>query len=98
MGGIGRVFALKFAGVSDPPYYIFLLPTKFHYNEKSEYWYVTIGAKALDVVANSYGIGTAAVPKLGCGLGNLEWPIVNSLLKQLLTESKVKYIIYGEDT
>lgn len=66
--------------------WILNFPTKKHWKEKSKIEYITTG---LDYILNHYeefGITSLAIPKIGAGLGGLDWD--NEIYPEILTFSK----------
>lgn len=53
-------------------------PTKLHWKNKSEINYILEGLEKLKTAIEKYNIKSIAMPKLGCGLGGLDWNIVYS--------------------
>lgn len=53
-------------------------PTKLHWKNKSEINYILEGLAKLKTAIEKYNIKSIAMPKLGCGLGGLDWNIVYS--------------------
>lgn len=60
--------------------YIVNFPTKNHWKNKSEYSYIEEGMLALIRHINHYNIKSISIPKLGCGLGGLEWNKVKQII------------------
>ena len=55
-------------------------PTKKHWKNKSELDYIIQGLEKLKIAIEKYNINSVAFPKIGCGLGGLDWNIVLDLL------------------
>lgn len=53
-------------------------PTKLHWKNNSEINYILEGLAKLKTAIEKYNIKSIAMPKLGCGLGGLDWNIVYS--------------------
>jgi O-acetyl-ADP-ribose deacetylase (regulator of RNase III) len=62
------------------PIYIINFSTKRHFREKSRLEDIALGLPALIAEVKRLGIGTIAVPALGCGLGGLDWAAVRPLI------------------
>lgn len=60
------------------------LPTKQHWRSKSKLEDVAQGIKSLVVCLEKQHITSVAIPKLGCGLGGLDYDEVLPVLKQHL--------------
>lgn len=77
--------------------FILFFPTKKHWKDSSEYSYIERGLDSLkyhcqNIPKNSI----VAIPKLGCGLGGLEWNKVLLLIHDYLGKIEhVKFHIYG---
>lgn len=86
------------SGLKDPDgdLYIMNLPTKDHWNDKSRLdWIETALAKVPAALAQR-GIGSIALPKLGSGLGGLEWERVRPLIVAAMGAAPVRTLVYGE--
>lgn len=76
-------------------------PTKLHWKNKSEIKYILEGLTKLKTAIEKYNIKSIALPKLGCGLGGLDWNIVyseitkwhNQLDKQIIKDLVVEIYI-----
>jgi len=53
------------------------LPTKDDWRDPSTYEYVRSGLVAMATYLNRFNIDSVAVPALGCGLGGLNWEVVD---------------------
>lgn len=66
---------------------IFSFPTKEHFKDKSSLNLIRKSAEETLEIMNAYDIGTVCVPKLGCGLGGLDWEReVRPVIKEILTD------------
>ena len=68
--------------------YIVNLPTKDHWKDPSTLSYIELGlidlkSKLLDI---NNVIHSIAIPKIGCGLGGLDWTEVKSLIESILSD------------
>lgn len=85
----------------DKPF-ICCFPTKDDWKTPSNYKYIRESAKSLVNYLNTntiliFGVETIAIPKLGCGLGGLEWSAVKSILDEEFAELIYPYrLIYCE--
>ena len=59
-------------------------PTKDHWRNSSSLEGVKKGLEYLAQNYDEMGIGSIALPALGCGLGDLEWSAVKSLIQDVL--------------
>lgn len=77
--------------------FILFFPTKKHWKDPSEYSYIERGLEALKYhCENMDSNSIVAIPKLGCGLGGLEWSKVLLLIHDYLGKIEhVKFYIYG---
>lgn len=63
------------------PLYIINFPTKRHWIGRSSYADIASGLKALVEEIKKLGIGSIAVPPLGCGNGGLDWQRVRPMVE-----------------
>lgn len=61
--------------------FIVNFPTKKHWRNKSDLEFIKIGLEELKVAIKEFNIKSIALPKLGCGLGGLDWNEVFVLIK-----------------
>lgn len=93
---VGKVFVsfprldFGFMGTEEPNPVVVNFPTKDHYKGKSEYSYIREGLQDLRTVIIENEIDSIALPKLGCGLGGLEWSQVKSLIQDHLADLSLK--------
>jgi O-acetyl-ADP-ribose deacetylase (regulator of RNase III) len=71
---------------------ICLFPTKFHWRDPSRLAWISAAMPDLAWFAERYS--TVAVPKLGCGLGGLEWEDVKVLIERPLQHTESRIYIY----
>lgn len=64
------------------PRYICFFATKNHWKHDSKLIWIAKGLMSIEKHMNFYDLSTISIPKVGCGLGNLNWPVV----KQMITE------------
>lgn len=69
---VGKVFTFD-AGDRRRPRYVINVPTKEHFRGGSTLAIVQAGIDALVAEVRRLGVGSLAVPALGCGLGGLAW-------------------------
>ena len=79
----GRMFITS-TGLLQGPRYIINFPTKRHWRGKSRLEDIETGLVDLVRVIEEHGITSIAIPPLGCGLGGLAWPVVNSRINAAL--------------
>lgn len=77
--------------------FILFFPTKKTLEDPSKYSYIESGLEALKYhCENMKNNSIVAIPKLGCGLGGLEWNKVLLLIHDYLGKIEhVKFYIYG---
>ena len=80
-------------------HYIINFPTKNHWKDKSNLNYIVTALYELRELCDSGKPGSAifkvAVPKLGCGLGGLDWNDVKQVISKVFDEeSPIEVIIY----
>ncbi len=84
VGGIqlGRVQVFDLGGIGEGPRWIVNFPTKGHWRSRSRLEDVATGLNDLVETVQRLGIGSIAVPPLGCGNGGLDWASVQPLIEQ----------------
>ena len=81
---------------------VFNFPTKKHWRDPSQLTYIDRGLKSLVGRMNQLGIGPhgICIPKLGCGLGGLNWnevrPMITIAMNGLTYRDSWDIFIYGE--
>lgn len=71
------------------PFFIFNFPTKMHWKDKSQLFYIEIGLAALSLYAEELDITSIGLPMLGCGLGGLKWDDVKIVIERFFGASNV---------
>lgn len=73
-------------------------PTKDDWRKPSKLSYISEGLDSLAEYLNHSRIKSIAIPKLGCGLGGLEWTAVRPLIEEKLSNisKTIRIDIYGE--
>ena len=51
-------------------------PTKIHWKDNSRIGFIIDGLKKLKIAIEKHNIKSIAMPKIGCGLGGLDWNLV----------------------
>lgn len=74
---IGKVWAVQPQGAQ---YIVVLFPTSREVSRRSDIKYIEEGLKALKEVVQGHGWQSIAMPKLGTGVGGLEWEQVKELI------------------
>lgn len=75
-------------------YNVLLFPTKYHWKQSSD---INLIKKGLIYLKENYPeleITSLALPKLGCGLGNLDWVHqVRPLVKEILSDITIPVLV-----
>lgn len=82
--GLGDVFVWEDAGIV-----VFNLGTQRTWRSKAELWAIEKGVETVLQLAVRRSIGEVALPRIGAGLGRLEWSTVRRLLVRLGEETSV---------
>lgn len=77
-----------------PPKFIFNFPTKNDWRNHSKLSYIDSGLDTMNYWIEVLECKSIAIPKLGCGLGGLDWKIVRLLIISKCTLENVEYHIY----
>jgi O-acetyl-ADP-ribose deacetylase (regulator of RNase III) len=88
----GRMFVFE-TGQLTSPRLIVNFPTKRHWRGKSRMEYIETGLLDLVAVLERFGVGSVAIPPLGCGNGGLLWaevrPRIEAALEPLAADVRV---------
>jgi O-acetyl-ADP-ribose deacetylase (regulator of RNase III) len=76
----GRMFVVD-RGIIGPRRYIINCPTKEHWRNPSRIEDIRAGLADLVEVVSRNGIGSIAIPALGCGSGGLDWAEIRPLIE-----------------
>lgn len=66
------------------PKYIINFPTKIHWKDSSQLSYINAGLHSLLRCIEELNLKSIAIPKLGCGLGKLDWVLVKKEIQRIL--------------
>ena len=98
VGVMGKGLALQFKNkyfnmyFTDNDTVIANIATKNHWMDKSRYEWVQKGIHELHEIMTAMNYKSVAIPRIGCGLGGLEW---NKTKEIILNETKnAKYTIW----
>ncbi len=80
---LGRMH-VRATGLAEGPRYVVGFPTKDHWRSRSRLGHIDSGLLDLVRVVEELGIGSIAVPALGCGLGGLAWSDVEPRIRAAL--------------
>jgi O-acetyl-ADP-ribose deacetylase (regulator of RNase III)/uncharacterized protein YwgA len=78
-----------------PPPWILNFPTKDHWRSVAKLGDIVRGLEYLIDHYKEWGIASLAVPPLGCGQGQLEWPVVGSTLYRYLSQLDIAVELYA---
>lgn len=73
---------------------IFSFPTKHHYKDNSDINLIEQSTKRLLTKVNYLEFNQIYLPKVGCGLGNLDWNEVKPLLERYLDD---RFIVVSKE-
>ncbi|KAE8742457.1 hypothetical protein FOCC_FOCC012012 [Frankliniella occidentalis] len=87
---VGEVAYLK-----DGPRYIFYLVTKqWFYNKPTEETLLSSLVEMRDL-CDEFGVKRLAMPRIGCGLDGLQWPVVYEMVKEVFSHCDMEVTIYS---
>jgi O-acetyl-ADP-ribose deacetylase (regulator of RNase III) len=73
---------------------IIMFPTKDHWREPSRLEWIEQGLAYLKAHYSEWGIRSLAMPKIGCGLGGLDWRDVRPLIEKYLADEPLQVEVY----
>lgn len=65
---------------------IISFPTKHHFRDDSDLTLIETGAQELARLSKLYKMNSVVLPRVGCGLGKLEWDTVKPILEKYLDD------------
>ena len=74
--------------------YIYNLVTKTKFSEKPNIISLSLTLEEMKSHSRLYGIYTIAIPKIGCGLDQMNWQEVLKLLRDIFAHSSVRIVVY----
>lgn len=74
-----------------------LIPTKYHWREKSDINLIRKGLIYLKNNLTTFNIKSIALPKLGAGNGKLKWEEVEKVVKNIFSDSDIEVEIWHFD-
>lgn len=74
--------------------WVLMFPTKKHWRDMSKIEFIESGLKKFIDNYQRIGIQSIAFPKLGCGLGGLEWEMVQPLMEKYLKHLPIDVFVY----
>ena len=91
--GPGEVMPVKVADSN--PHWVLNFATKDHWRDASKIEYIERGLADLRRVILSLELTGVAIPALGCGLGQLDWPTVRVRIETFAsTLPKMRVVVY----
>lgn len=73
---------------------ILMFPTKVHWKDPSQLVYIEQGLTKLASEYQVRGIHSIAIPRIGCGLGGLDWDEVKPMIVAYLSKCSMDVYIY----
>ena len=73
---------------------VLLFPTKDHWKDPSKYEYIDSGLTYFAKNYKALKIRSCAFPRIGCGLGGLDWEKVKALLEKHLGDLDIEIEVY----
>ena len=77
--------------------YIYNLVTKEKYSDKPDLQTLATTLQSMQSHATMHGVSTIAIPKIRCGLGQMNWQDVVNLLRDIFAYSDVQIVAYSLD-
>ena len=74
--------------------YFYNLVTKTRFSEKANLSTLSLTLEEMKSHARLYGISTIAIPKIGCGLDQMNWQEVVKLLRDIFAYSNIRIVVY----
>ena len=78
-----------------PKYFIYNLVTKSFFYEKPEYEILRKCLQSMASHAKFHSVNRISMPRIGCGLDNLNWNIVKSMLVDAFSDSDIIISVYA---
>ena len=73
---------------------VLLFPTKDHWKDPSKYEYIDSGLSYFAKNYKDLNIQSCAFPRIGCGLGGLDWEKVKVLIEKHLGDLDIEIEVY----
>ena len=73
---------------------VLFFPTKDHWKDPSKYEYIDSGLSYFAKNYKALKITSCAFPRIGCGLGGLDWEKVKALLEKHLGDLDIEIEVY----
>ena len=91
----GEIFVVKIENSKENLPVIIHAATKKHWRNKSKIEWVICCFKNLRIYAEKNQCRSMAIPKLGCGLGGLDWEVVEKEIKSTFDGLDCEIVIYS---
>jgi O-acetyl-ADP-ribose deacetylase (regulator of RNase III) len=89
--GLGDVFAWNEGGVT-----VYNLGTQAHWKKKAQLPALAVGLRKMVELAGHAGIERIGLPRIGAGLGGLDWMRVKRVLTEVGKETKVTLTVFEQ--
>lgn len=77
-----------------PDIVVFNLATQAHWRTPAQFHAISRSVKGMLRIAESEGIPSVGLPRIGAGLGKLAWPDVAAVIKPIAEDSHVELIVF----
>ena len=77
--------------------YIYNFVTKEKYSDKPDLQTLAITLQNMQAHATMHGVVSIAIPKIGCGLHQMNWQDVVKLLRDIFAYSDIQIVVYSLD-
>ena len=77
--------------------YIYNLVTKEKYSDKPDLQILATTLQNMQAHATMHGVSTIAIPKIGCGLDQMNWQDVVKLLRNFFACSEIQFVVCSLD-
>ena len=77
--------------------YFYNLVTKEKYSDKPDLQTLATTLQNMQSHATMHGVSTIAIPKIGCGLDQMNWQDVVKLLRDIFAYSDIQIVVYSLD-
>ena len=75
--------------------YIFIFVTKEKYSDERDLPTLAATLQNKRAHATMHGVSTIAIPKIGCGLDQMNWQVVVQLLRNIFAYSDIQLVVYS---
>ena len=75
--------------------FIYYLITKKCYNDKPTYDSLRSSLRAMRAHCESHAVARLAMPRIGCGLDQLEWSRVRRIIDEVFTSTNISIEVYS---